>query len=141
MTEYEEKAFGRDLAVRFYYQWQMAESHDDWHNVFDDFLSTVDEKAMPLSIEYAKKLSSSVLTQVSMLTTLLDGNLDRGTLKDVSIMERALLLVGAAELKNKLAPENVVINEYINLAKTYGTKENGALINGVLDGVKKSLSS
>jgi N utilization substance protein B len=53
---------------------------------------------------------------------------------EVSPVERAILLIGAWELLHRLdTPYRVVINEAVELAKTYGGTDGHRFVNGVLD--------
>ncbi|TMH84506.1 MAG: transcription antitermination factor NusB, partial [Betaproteobacteria bacterium] len=59
--------------------------------------------------------------------------LDR-KLKELSPVERAILLLAAFELKNATdIPYKVVINEAIELAKDFGGTDGHKYVNGVLD--------
>src|SRR4029450_8926723 len=52
----------------------------------------------------------------------------------LSPIERAILVIGAWELKNRLEiPYRVVINEAVELAKSYGGTDGHKLVNGGLD--------
>ncbi len=53
---------------------------------------------------------------------------------EVSPIERCILLLGACELKlHPETPYRVIINEAIELAKTYGGTDGHKFVNGVLD--------
>jgi N utilization substance protein B len=53
---------------------------------------------------------------------------------EVSPIERCILLLGACELKHHSeTPYRVIINEAIELAKTYGGTDGHKFVNGVLD--------
>jgi transcription antitermination protein NusB len=53
---------------------------------------------------------------------------------EVSPIERSILLLGACELKHHPeTPYRVIINEAIELAKTYGGTDGHKFVNGVLD--------
>lgn len=52
-------------------------------------------------------------------------------------IEKAVLCLGAYELNHTDTPEKVVINEYINLVKKFGSKESSSFINGILDKMAK----
>jgi len=59
---------------------------------------------------------------------------------DVSPIERSILLLGACELKHHPeTPYRVVINEAIELAKTFGGTDGHKFVNGVLDKLAPSL--
>jgi transcription antitermination protein NusB len=52
-------------------------------------------------------------------------------------VDRNLLRLAVWELTNTVTPPKVVIDEAIELAKTYSTENSGAFVNGVLDAVRK----
>lgn len=59
--------------------------------------------------------------------------IDRG-LTELSPIEHGILLLGAFELKNNLEiPYRVVINEAVELAKSFGGIDGHKYVNGVLD--------
>ncbi|MGA7779786.1 MAG: transcription antitermination factor NusB [Paraburkholderia sp.] len=65
--------------------------------------------------------------------------LDR-PIEQLSPVERAVLLVAAYELKNHLdIPYRVVINEAVELAKTFGGADGYKYVNGVLDKLSAKL--
>ena len=60
-------------------------------------------------------------------------NLDR-PLKELSPIERGILLLGAYELAHQPdVPYKVVINEAVELAKSFGGTDGYKYVNGVLD--------
>ncbi|MBP0593046.1 transcription antitermination factor NusB [Paraburkholderia sp. LEh10] len=69
------------------------------------------------------------------LTPCLDRPIDQ-----LSPVERAVLLVAAYELKNHIdIPYRVVINEAVELAKTFGGADGYKYVNGVLDKLSVNL--
>lgn len=60
--------------------------------------------------------------------------------KQLSPVEHAILLIGAYELKHRQEiPYRVVINEAVELAKSFGGTEGFKYVNGVLDKVAAAL--
>ena len=56
------------------------------------------------------------------------------TVAELSPIEHAVLLIGAFELKNNLEiPYRVVINEAVELTKSFGGIDGHKFVNGVLD--------
>lgn len=53
----------------------------------------------------------------------------------MAVLDRNVLRLAAFELLHhgERTPRKVVINEAVELAKTFGTKESGAFVNGILD--------
>ena len=66
-------------------------------------------------------------------------NLKNWKLARLSKVDHTVLILAANEmLFYKQTPPKVVINEYIEIAKKYGTKESPSFINGVLDSFSKN---
>jgi len=64
---------------------------------------------------------------------------DRG-INELSPIEHAVLLIGAYELKNNLEiPYRVVINEAVELTKSFGGIDGHKYVNGVLDKLAANL--
>jgi N utilization substance protein B len=56
------------------------------------------------------------------------------TIAELSPIEHAVLLIGAYELKNHIEiPYRVVINEAVELTKSFGGVDGHKYVNGVLD--------
>ncbi len=119
----------REFALQALYQWkvggdaagtvmaQMAEEKE---------FSKVDE-------EHFTGLVRGVTAHVEELNALLAPHIDR-KVEELSPVEHALLLLGAFELQHHPEiPYRVVINEAVELAKSYGGTDGHKFVNGVLD--------
>jgi N utilization substance protein B len=72
--------------------------------------------------------------------TLAAGLDPRWPLARLAATDRAVLRVAVAELFARPgSPARVVLDEAIEMARTYGSEESGAFVNGVLDRVARSL--
>ncbi|MEO8331911.1 MAG: transcription antitermination factor NusB [Gallionella sp.] len=79
------------------------------------------------------KLLRGALGQHADIETLIAPHLDR-PLIELSPVEFAVLLLGTYELSQNLeVPYKVVINEAVELAKTFGGTDGHKYVNGVLD--------
>jgi N utilization substance protein B len=88
---------------------------------------------------YFSLLMSGAIEQQGELEEALAPCLDR-KVKALSPVERGILLLAAWELKNAPAvPYRVVINEAVELAKSFGGTDGHKYVNGVLDKLAKSL--
>ena len=47
--------------------------------------------------------------------------------------DRVVLRIATLEILEKMAPDKVILNEAIELAKRYGTEHSSAFVNGILD--------
>ena len=83
--------------------------------------------------EHLDALLHGVIRESAVLSADLGPCLDR-PIEQLSPVERAVLLVAAFEFKHHLEiPYRVVINEAVELAKTFGGSDGYKYVNGVLD--------
>jgi N utilization substance protein B len=119
----------REFAVQGIYQWLLNDR--DVTLIADDLKETrgfeqADEK-------HFRGLLSGVIEHAPGLREALAPCLDR-TVAELSPVEHAILLVGAYELSHHPEiPYRVVINECVELAKTFGGTDGFKYVNGVLD--------
>lgn len=79
------------------------------------------------------RLLDGVLNDLPALQALLEPHIERPW-AEVSPIERGILLMAACELRDHLeTPYRVVINEAIELTKSYGGTDGHKFVNGVLD--------
>ncbi len=80
-----------------------------------------------------------VIRDHAELTEALTPSLDR-PIEQLSPVERAVLLIATFELKHQIeTPYRVIINEAVELAKTFGGSDGYKYVNGVLDKVSVTL--
>ena len=93
-----------------------------------------DAAGFPKSDEaYFDTLWTGVTDDYDALVELVAPSLDRRA-AELSPIERAILVMGAWELEHRREiPCRVVINEAIELAKSYGGTDGHKFVNGVLD--------
>lgn len=125
----------RSHAVQALYQWQMTQQ--GLAEIYDQFLSEIELRKV--EIPYFKDLLFGVPKQLGELDVLLSPCLDRA-IESVDPVERAVLRLGAYELQHHPeVPYRVVINEYVELSKTFGAEQGHRYVNGVLDKLSRSL--
>jgi N utilization substance protein B len=90
---------------------------------------------------YFDELWSGVNAESDALVRMVAATIDR-PVAQLSPVERAVLVIGAWELKHRTEiPYRVVIDESIELAKSYGGIDGHKFVNGVLDKLAPSLRS
>ena len=83
--------------------------------------------------EYFAELLHGAIRESLELREMIAPTIDRG-IAELSPIEHAVLLLGAYELKNKIEiPYRVVINEAVELTKSFGGVDGHKYVNGVLD--------
>jgi N utilization substance protein B len=111
------------------YQWYVAGS-----SVAQIEKTTLDEKSVGrFDNELFCQLMRGVTAHFDDLSIRIAPNLDR-PVNDLSPIEFCVLLLATYELLNHIeVPYRVVINEAIELAKTFGGSDGHKFVNGVLD--------
>jgi len=121
----------REIAVQVLFQTEFSEiSKDASFALYDDR-----DKA---SIDYAKYLVDGVRRNQVSLDQLIEQNSHHWKLTRMALVDRNILRLACFELLHgeDLTPATV-INEAVELAKTFGQKDSGAFINGILDQIAK----
>ncbi|RAW06250.1 transcription antitermination factor NusB [Halomonas elongata] len=132
----------RELAVQGLYQWEMTgksvatveaefrgqvadedlEDHENWHKVME-----------LADLALFHELLSGVAQHCEKIDEQLSPVLDR-RLEDLDAIELAILRLGTYELAYRLeVPYRAVINEGVELAKSFGATEGHRYVNGILD--------
>ncbi len=89
---------------------------------------------------FAETLARKVYDNLEEIDKLIDENLVRWSAKRISRASRAVLRLSVCELLfSEDLPVGVVINEAVEIAKKYATKDDASYINGVLGSVAKKL--
>jgi N utilization substance protein B len=94
------------------------------------------------SREYMRELVNSVADHRKEIDGQLDQSLTNWRLERLSVIDRNILRLAAAEMLYGNAedvPPAVSIQEAIVLAEKYGTQESPRFVNGVLDALRKNV--
>jgi N utilization substance protein B len=119
----------RELALQGLYEWLLTGSDA---GVIDAHMREQAEFAKADSAHFDALLHGCV-RDAATLDTLLEKHLDRRS-SVLSPVEHAALLIGAWELANCIEiPYRVVINEAVELSKSFGGTDGHKYVNGVLD--------
>lgn len=136
-TEVKQRHNARVVALQRLY----ALDQKAWDN--DGLLGVQDPAANEASEEttedYISELVEGLLREKPAVDALVDRRLQNWTIHRLAVMDRSLLRLGCYELLfNPSVPTKVVINEYIELAKIWGSEsKTPKLVNGVLDAIAK----
>ena len=119
----------REFALQGLYQWLL--NNEPASTVITNIRSAHGfEKA---DGDYFRELLHGAIAQSVELRELIAPTVDR-PVTELSPIEHAVLLLGAWELKNKIEiPYRVVINEAVELTKSFGGIDGHKYVNGVLD--------
>lgn len=125
----------RECAVQALYSWYV--SQNDAAEVELSFVTEQDLKGV--DTPYFRKLFRNIVANLDAVDSVMAEFLDR-TSEELTPIEKAILRLAVYELKYEPdVPYKVVINEAIEVAKTFGAEDSHKYINGVLDKVAPSL--
>lgn len=125
----------REFAVQAIYSWQL--SKNDLNEIETNFL--IDNQKRRFDIPYFQKLLQGVGEHLELVDSAISPYVDR-PLDEIDQVEKAILRMAVFELSQvKEVPYKVVINEAIELAKSFAADDSHKFVNGVLDKVVKQL--
>ena len=114
----------REVALQALYAWQLSGG---------DPLEEARSNEAYEKTEFLEELLRGVLGSAAELEQLIAPHLDRAFSR-LSPVERAILYIGAYELAHHpQTPFKVVLNEAVELGKSFGASEGYRFVNGVLE--------
>ena len=97
------------------------------------------EKLNPKAIEFAQTLIQGTEANKKDLDTLIKKFSQNWDIKRMANLDRNILRLGTYELLHeKDTPVSVIIDEAVEIAKTYSTNDSGKFVNGILDKIKNN---
>lgn len=83
--------------------------------------------------EFATSLVLGVMRNQGDLDALLESKAANWSLARMAATDRTVLRLGAYEIRYAETPARVAINEAVELAKRFGSKQSSQFVNGILD--------
>jgi N utilization substance protein B len=132
----------RELALQGLYQWLVG-GQDltaiEGHLLEREGAKGLEELGRKADLEHYRELLRGTIEGAAGLRSQFAPHLDRGV-DALSPIEHGILLIGTYELQERPEiPYRVVINEAVELAKSFGGTEGFKYVNGVLDKVAGQL--
>jgi N utilization substance protein B len=134
----------REAALQFLFQedFKLNDGYRDENlaEVFEAFctLYQVNRKARP----YAQELLQGIFLVRERIDNLIGQAASNWRLSRIAATDRNILRLAVFEMMSvDEIPDQVAINEAVEIAKRFGSEESPAFINGVLDAVKTVLRS
>ncbi|QFY43335.1 transcription antitermination factor NusB [Candidatus Methylospira mobilis] len=129
MSQAQARTLARKCALQAMYQWQLT-----GYDLVEIERQFVEEHGLgKAEVEYFKTLLHGIPARVDEIDASAAEFVDR-PLKEIDPVERAILRVSGYELLfMPEIPYRVVLNEGVNLAKSFGASQGHRFINGILD--------
>jgi len=125
----------RRYAVQGIYQWHL--SGNSIKDIEQQFLQTINSKKV--DIIYFQEILVNTLSSINQIDELITPILDRD-IAEVNPVELAVIRLACYELLQRPdVPFKVVLNEALELAKTFGAAEGHKFVNGILDKLARQI--
>ena len=129
----------REAALQMLYQWEVGRvSMADVRRTFWPLagVDAVDEQRQA----FAMRLADGVVTSVAELDPMIGEAAEHWRIERLNVLDRLILRLAIYELLHEPeTPAKVIINEALELARTFSGDEAVRFVNGVLDAVRRKL--
>lgn len=96
----------------------------------------------PHNAQFLKELFFGTIREMPTLRQLIERQLRGWTWDRLFLVDKCILLCGVYELTHfPDIPLRVTLNEWIEIAKMYGTARSPGFVNGLLDGIRRTLAT
>ena len=125
----------RQFALQMLFQWEIGKQEPS--RIEDGFWRIA--KAEKHTRDFANQLFEGVAAGAESLEELIVAHAENWRLERIALIDRAILRLGTYELRSAKTPPKVVLNEALELAKTFSSEDSVGFINGILDAVLHAL--
>jgi N utilization substance protein B len=130
----------RESALQILYQWEIG--HTDLERAIETFFTMQwpDAGGPPEAVrQFASELARDTVSRLPAIDAMIAETADRWRPERMAVLDRLILRMAICELQRADPPAAVVINEAIELARTFSTDDSVRFVNGMLDAVRKKL--
>jgi N utilization substance protein B len=135
----------REAALQILYQWEVGKV--DVAQAVDTFftLQWVDATAPSGELRaFAERLAAETVARLDTIDALIAATAEHWRPERLAIIDRLVLRLAIGELlrtADSKTPPVVVIDEALELARTFSTEDAVKFINGMLDAIRKKIDS
>ena len=130
----------REAALQILYQWEVA--HGEVERAAETFFTRQWPNADPPPDDlraFASSLARDTVARLSEIDPLIADTSERWRPERMAVLDRLILRMAVCEfLRDPGTPVAVVINEALELARTFSTEGSVKFINGMLDAIRKT---
>jgi transcription antitermination protein NusB len=128
----------REAALQILYFWEVGRTSPD--AALEAYFAEHDPEATPAVREYADTLVRGTTGDVAALDEAIAAHSAHWRIERLAVIDRMILRLAVWELRHEPdTPAPVVIDEAIELARTFSTDDSVRFVNGVLDAIRKTL--
>ena len=140
-TKHRTRHRARQAAVQMLYQCEVGQ-HEIEEVVRTFWLANLPgSEGAPENVRaFAEQLVRMTQANLDRIDALIVETAEHWRLSRMAALDRIILRLAIAEFLDGSTPRNVVINEALELAKTFSGEESVKFVNGILDAVKKKMA-
>jgi len=131
----------REAALQILYQWDVGRA--DVTSAANTFFTLQWPDADPPDAglrAFASSLARDTVERIDEIDALIADTTERWRPERMAVLDRLILRMAICEmLRDPETPPAVVINEALELARTFTTEESVKFINGMLDAIRKKI--
>ena len=128
----------REAALQVLYLCEVGRADPDL--ALETYFAEHQPDAEPGLRAFTSALVRGVVESRTALDALVGAHATNWRVERLALIDRLILRLGAWELQQTPdTPAAVVLDEAIELARTFGTDDSPGFVNGVLDGIRKKL--
>jgi N utilization substance protein B len=130
----------REAALQILYAWDIGHTDiDQAANTFFTHQWVGDGPTDDLK-QWATELARETVDRLDAIDPLIADTTERWRPERMAVLDRLILRMAVCELiRRSGTPAPVIINEALELARTFSTEDAVKFINGMLDGVRKKI--
>lgn len=131
----------REAAVQMLYQWEVGRSSmPDVTQTFWLHDQPAAESLAEAGRAFADKLATGVADTVGALDPVIVEAAEHWRIERMNVMDRLILRLAVYEFLHEPAtPSRVIINEALELARTFSNDDSVRFVNGILDAIRRRL--
>jgi transcription antitermination protein NusB len=133
----------REAALQILYQWDVGRGDID--RAVETFFGHQWPDAQPAPEDvraFASALARETVTRLAAIDALVADTAQHWRPERMAVLDRLILRLAVCELMRDVdTPPAVVINEALELARTFSTEDAVKFINGMLDAIRKKLNT
>ena len=129
----------RERALQLVFQWDLNRASTE--QVQQGYWENLSSTAPPGGDPFAERLFQGVTARIDDIDALIREHASHWKLERMSTVDRNVLRTAVFEMLAETAAPAVIINEAIEIARRFSGDESGPFINGILDAVRRSLTT
>jgi len=128
----------REAALQVLYFWEVGRVEPD--QALGAFFREHEPEASEAVKAFATELVRGTVSDIPALDQVIERHAENWRVSRMAVVDRLILRMAAWELTHTTdTPHAVILNEALELARTFSSDDSVRFVNGVLDGIRKSL--